>query len=78
MSEINYTLDNPAETKITIQNYRTDYEDLFQRMAATIKNVEYGTGNYSNVSSSLTTQNQLNNITTDINILQKQLNEIIR
>ena len=53
MSEINYTLDNPAETKITIQNYRTDYEDLFQRMAATIKNVEYGTGNYSNVSSSL-------------------------
>ena len=78
VSEINYTLDNPAETKITIQNYRTDYEDLFQRMAATIKNVEYGTGNYSNVSSSLTTQNQLNNITTDINILQKQLNEIIR
>jgi hypothetical protein len=78
VSEINHNLDNPAETKITIQNYRTDYEDLFQRMAATIKNVEYGTGNYSNVSSSLTTQNQLNNITTDINILQKQLNEIIR
>lgn len=78
VSEINYNLDNPAETKITIQNYRTDYEDLFQRMAATIKNVEYGTGNYSNISSSLTTQNQLNNITADINILQKQLNEIIR
>lgn len=78
VSEINHNLDNPAETKITIQNYRTDYEDLFQRMAATIKNVEYGTGNYSNISSSLTTQNQLNNITTDINILQKQLNEIIR
>lgn len=78
MSEINHNLDNPAETKITIQNYRTDYEDLFQRMAATIKNVEYGTGNYSNISSSLTTQNQLKTITTDINILQKQLNEIIR
>lgn len=37
---------SPDKNKITIQNYKTQFDDLFQRMASTIQTVEYKTDNY--------------------------------
>ena len=41
-------LQSPDKNTITVQNYRTSYDDLFQRIASTIQAVEYGTLNYPN------------------------------
>ena len=37
---------SPDKNKITIQNYKTQFDDLFQRMVSTIQAVEYKTDNY--------------------------------
>lgn len=46
LSEITYELDNPSSNKIKIQNYKTQFEDLFQRITATTQSLQYQTGNY--------------------------------
>jgi len=35
VSEIDYDLENPEQTSITISNYKTKFEDIFQRIVAT-------------------------------------------
>lgn len=35
LSEISFDLDSPSNTQLTIANYKTRFEDLFQRIAAT-------------------------------------------
>lgn len=47
VSEVTYSLDNPAQNTITVQNYKTQFEDLFQRMAATTQSLQYYEGKYS-------------------------------
>ena len=51
ISGMEVNLDSPDKNTITIQNYRTQFQDLFQRIAATIQAVEYHTGNYRNTKS---------------------------
>lgn len=40
ISEIEYNLDKPEENTITVQNYRTQFEDLFSRIAAATNTLE--------------------------------------
>lgn len=46
VSEIEWYLDNPSSNKITIQNYKTKFEDLFQRIQATVQTVQYNEATY--------------------------------
>lgn len=46
VSEIERHLDNPSEDKITVQNYKTAFEDLFSRVAASVQTLEYKEGKY--------------------------------
>lgn len=46
VSEIEYHLDNPADNNITIQNYKSNFEDLFQRIEATVQTVQYNEQTY--------------------------------
>lgn len=39
LSEISYDLDNPAGTQLTISNYKTRFEDLFQRIVAATQQI---------------------------------------
>ena len=48
ISGMQINLDSPEKNTITVQNYRTQFQDLFQRIAATVQAVEYHTGNYRN------------------------------
>lgn len=41
LSEINYDLDNPENNELTISNYKSRFDDLFQRIAATSQEVRY-------------------------------------
>lgn len=47
VSETTIVLDSPEQNTIKVQNYKTQFEDLFQRVTATTQSVEYHTGEYS-------------------------------
>ena len=51
VTELTISLDSPEQNQIKVQNYKTQFEDLFQRMAATTQSVEYSTGKYQKVAS---------------------------
>lgn len=40
ISEVLEVLDNPSESTVTVQNYRTQFEDLFSRISATVQTVQ--------------------------------------
>lgn len=61
VTELTNYLQSPEKNTITVQNYKNQFNDLFQRMASTIQAVEFGTGNYSNLNNSLLKNRILNN-----------------
>ena len=46
VSEVTYDLDSPDNNQIKVQNYKTQFEDLFQRITATTQSLQYHTGEY--------------------------------
>ena len=46
VSEITSELDAPEKNSIKVQNYKTQFEDLFQRITAQTQQAEYHTGEY--------------------------------
>lgn len=46
VTKLEYVLDEPSKNKITLTNYKTQFEDLFQRIAAAVSKVELQTGGY--------------------------------
>lgn len=65
VTEITYGLDQPETNTIKVQNFKTQFEDLFQRMAATTQSVEYHTGEYTKAAGVVTEQG-----TIDAGVLQ--------
>lgn len=65
VTEITYGLDQPEINTIKVQNFKTQFEDLFQRMAATTQSVEYHTGEYIKAAGVVTEQG-----TIDASVLQ--------
>ena len=51
VNEITIALDSPEQNQIKVQNYKTQFEDLFQRITATTQSVEYSTGQYNKATS---------------------------
>lgn len=68
ISAIVYDLDHPQNTQITVQNFRSTFEDLFQRISATIQSLEYKEGGYRRAASAFTTGGTL-----DADVLQDTL-----
>ena len=50
ISESTSWFDNPEKDTFTIQNYKTQFEDLFQRITATTQSLQYSTGEYNRAS----------------------------
>lgn len=50
ITEINYNFDEPSKDSFTVQNYRTQFEDLFQRITAQTQSLQYTVGAYNKVS----------------------------
>ena len=46
VSELSVEFDDPTKDKITVQNYKTQFEDLFQRITATTQSLQYASGEY--------------------------------
>jgi hypothetical protein len=46
-----FELDSPEKNQIKVQNYKTQFEDLFQRITAQTQQAEYHTGEYKRAAS---------------------------
>ena len=51
VSEVTMELDSPEKNQIKVQNYKTQFEDLFQRITASTQQAEYHTGEYERAAS---------------------------
>ena len=71
VSEIEWHLDEPDSNTITIQNYKTRFEDLFQRISATVQAVQRNEITYPKTTSILDQSGLINS-----NLLANSLNGI--
>ena len=71
VSEVEWHLDSPDQNVITVQNYKTRFEDLFQRISATVQTVQYNEATYAKISSLLDANGTINQ-----NVLLQSLNQI--
>lgn len=46
LSEITYNLDEPDKNSIKVQNFKTQFQDLFKKITATVQQVQFSTGAY--------------------------------
>lgn len=68
ISEIISNFDAPQNDEIKVQNYKTQFEDLFQRITATTQTLQYTTGAYNNTVNNFTTTGELKD-----DVLQRSL-----
>ena len=71
VSEVEWHLDSPDQNVITVQNYKTRFEDLFQRISAAVQTVQYNEATYAKISSLLDANGTINQ-----NVLLESLNNI--
>ena len=71
VSEVEWHLDEPENNIITVQNYKTRFEDLFQRISATVQTVQYNEATYAKISSLMDANGTINQ-----NVLQQSLNQL--
>jgi len=69
VSEVEWHLDEPDKNTITVQNYKTRFEDLFQRISATVQTVQYNEATYAKISTLLDADGTINQ-----NVLLDSLN----
>ena len=60
VSEVEWHLDEPETNVITVQNYKTQFEDLFQRISATVQQVQYNEATYAKTSTILDQNGTIN------------------
>lgn len=61
ISEITESLDDPSANVINVQNYKTRFEDMFQRISATTTALQYQSGGYARAANAVTSTGELNN-----------------
>ena len=71
VAEVEWHLDEPDQNVITVQNYKTQFEDLFQRISAAVQTVQYNEATYAKISSFLDANGTLNQ-----DVLLESLNRI--
>lgn len=55
VSQITSYFDEPERDTFTIQNYKTQFEDLFQRITSTTQSLQYASGNYARAAATVAT-----------------------
>ena len=59
VSEVKYSLDDPTQNTITVQNYKTQFQDLFQRIAAASQSLQYNEGAYNRAANAITSNGEI-------------------
>lgn len=60
VNEVSYNLDDPSKNTIKVQNFKTQFEDLFQRIAATSQSLQYYEGEYRRAASAINADGSIN------------------
>ena len=60
VSEVEWHLDEPDKNIITVQNYKTRFEDFFQRINAAVQTVQYNEATYAKISTLLDANGTIN------------------
>lgn len=60
VSEVEWHLDAPDQNVITVQNYKTRFEDFFQRVNAAVQTVQYNEATYAKISSLMDANGTIN------------------
>lgn len=60
VSEVEWHLEEPENNVITVQNYKTRFEDLFQRVSAAVQTVQYNEATYAKMSSLMDANGTIN------------------
>lgn len=56
ISEITSFFDEPQKDTIKVQNYKTQFDDLFQRITATTQSLQYAEGSYNRAANAVTSE----------------------
>ena len=73
VSEITQELDSPEKNQIKVQNYKTQFQDLFQRIAAQTQQAEYHTGEYRRAANVVETDGTISLTTLENSFANNQL-----
>ena len=60
VSQVTRHLDDNSQNTITVQNYKTQFQDLFQRIAATSQSLQYHEGAYQRAASAINSDGTIN------------------
>ena len=71
VSEVEWHLEEPDKNVITVQNYKTRFEDFFQRVSATVQTVQYNEASYAKITNLLDPNGTLNQ-----NVLLESMNRL--
>lgn len=63
ISEVTSNFENPEKDSFKVQNYKTQFEDLFQRITATTQSLQYASGEYQRASNIVNSDGTINNET---------------
>lgn len=72
ISEVTSWLDSPEKDNFIIQNYKTQFEDLFQRITSTTQSLQYASGKYQRAASGFVDGGTINPETLQNSILLNQ------
>ena len=54
VTEATLNLDEPEKNDLKVQNYKSHFEDLFQRITAATQSLEYHSGEYGRAAAAIT------------------------
>ena len=60
VSEVVSNLDEPSQNTIKVQNYKTQFEDLFQRITAATQSLQYHEGEYTRAAQAINSDGTIN------------------
>ena len=73
VSQIVSNLDDPSLNTITVQNYKTQFQDLFQRIAAASQSLQYAEGEYKRASGAVNPDGTINSSLMQNSLMDNEL-----
>lgn len=72
ISEVTYNFDEPEKDSFKIQNYKTQFEELFQRITAQTQALQFASGQYARAANVVTTQGTIQASTLEASLQANQ------
>lgn len=63
IAEVTNNFDHPEKDTFKVQNYKSQFEDLFQRITATTQSLSYASGSYARAANAITTAGTIDPVT---------------